>query len=180
MASRELDGVGRGLGPPLSRRVIAPPHQGPSSWPLTWGALGSGDGRRLTCPPPLPSKGRRELCSDSTNCGRDREVRGSEWTTRDEADLAEPQNCTAQPGPRGDPPPISHVTRRRGWGGRPASPAHRALDELCPLPASFRPLSSPTQRSEQDEGGRVSRSLLVSGRSQFLWDSVSPSFKRGQ
>lgn len=117
MASREPDGVGRGRGPPLSRRVIAPPHQGPTSWPLTWGALGSGDGRRLTCPPPLPSKGRRELCSDSTNCGRDREVRGSEWTTRDEADLAEPQNCTAQPGPRGDPPPISHVTRRRGWGG---------------------------------------------------------------
>ena len=47
------------------------------------GALGSGDGRRLTCYPPLPSKGRRELCSDSTNCGRDREVRGSEWTTGD-------------------------------------------------------------------------------------------------
>ena len=80
VASGELDGAGRGWEPPPSPRVTAPPHQGPTSWPLTWEALGRGGGRRLTCLPPLPSKGRRELCSDSTNCGRDREVRGSEWT----------------------------------------------------------------------------------------------------
>ena len=56
MASRELDGAGSGGGPPLSRRVTAPPHQGPTSWPLTGGRWGAGTGGDSPVTRPCPAR----------------------------------------------------------------------------------------------------------------------------
>ena len=101
-------GLGGGGTKPRSYRPARP------GYPILAPYLGGAGerARAATHLSPAPSsKGRRELCSDSTNCGRGRDVRGSEWTRTSgrpetEAGLAEPERAAP-------PRPALVVTRLR-------------------------------------------------------------------